>query len=199
MTEPNPDMARKDALRAAAFARRREAHAAAAARVPAANARLLTLIAEGPAPRMVAGYMPIRTEMDPRPALEGLAAQGAPLCLPVVTGKARPLIFRRWAPGEALVDGAFGAAIPADTAPEVAPDLLILPLVGFDRSGGRLGYGGGFYDRTLEALRAAAPAASPVRAIGFAYAAQEAEALPQEATDQPMDAMVTEAETLRFG
>ena len=184
----------KPELRKAAFARRAAAHARATALIPAATERLLAVL--GPArPRCVAGYWPIRTEIDPRPALEALHAQGVTLCLPEVTGPARPLRFRRWAPGAEMLPGAYGAAIPADETAAV-PDALILPLAAFDRSGARLGYGGGFYDRTLEALRAEGPAL----AVGFAFAAQESpEPLPVEPTDAPMDALVTEAETLRFG
>jgi 5-formyltetrahydrofolate cyclo-ligase len=92
-----------------------------------------------------------------------------------------------------MVAGPFGALIP-EAGDDVVPEVLIVPLVAFDRAGNRLGYGGGFYDRTLEGLRAA----RPTFAIGFAYAAQEAEALPLEPTDQPLDAIVTEAETLLF-
>jgi 5-formyltetrahydrofolate cyclo-ligase len=173
----------KAALRAGAFARRAAAHATRADATP----RLLAEI-RARAPRMVAGYRPIRTEMDPTAAM---VACGAPLCLPVVEGEGLPLGFRRWLPGEALVPGAFGAAIPA-TGETVIPDLLIVPLVAFDRAGHRLGYGGGFYDRTLAKLRAA----GPVFAIGLAYAAQEIPLAPREATDMALDLIVTETEVI---
>lgn len=197
MPEADGRAAAKAALRKAAFARRREAHAAAAEAAPAAAARLIGAIeaarAEGRA-ALVAGYAPIRTEIDPTPAMAALAAAGLHLCLPVVEREAAPLSFRRWSPGCAMIPGAFGAAIPADPEP-VFPDALIVPLVAFDRRGMRLGYGGGFYDRTLEMLRAA----GPVLSIGFAYAAQEdAAPLPVEPTDQPLDLIVTEVETIRL-
>ena len=93
-----------------------------------------------------------------------------------------------------MVAGVFGAAIP-EVGDWMTPEIVIVPLVAFDRAGGRLGYGGGFYDRTLEGLRAA----RPTLAIGFAYAGQEAEGLPLEATDQPLDMVVTEAGVIEFG
>lgn len=134
----------------------------------------------------VAGYAAMRTEIDPLPALEEAAAHGR-VGMPVIIEKAQPLKFREWTPGCEMIAGTFGAAIPAD-GDWLEPQILIVPLVAFDRRGGRLGYGGGFYDRTLERLRAA----GPVLAIGFAFAAQEAESLPLEPTDQPLDLIVTE-------
>ncbi|WP_438669361.1 5-formyltetrahydrofolate cyclo-ligase [Pseudogemmobacter sonorensis] len=140
----------------------------------------------------LAGYMPIQTEIDPRPAL---AVAPVPVCLPVIQGRDLPLRFREWSPGSPLVEGAFRALIPAEGA-WLEPRVLIVPLLAFDARGFRLGYGGGFYDRTLERLRARAAlseGAAPVRAVGFAFAAQEVEAVPVEPTDQPLDAIVTEA------
>lgn len=129
----------------------------------------------------------MRTEIDPTPAMEEAAAHG-PVGLPVIMGADQPLQFRLWTPGCAMIAGAFGAQIPADGA-WMQPEIVIVPLVAFDRRGGRLGYGGGFYDRTLQQLRAR----RATLAIGFAYAAQEADDLPLEATDQPLDMIVTEA------
>ena len=134
--------------------------------------------------RTLAGYWPMRGEADPRPAM---AAHDGPLCLPVVTGRAVPLVFRRWQ-GEALVPGVFGTAHPDDSMAEILPEVLIVPLVGFDSALNRLGYGGGYYDRTLQLLRAARPTV----AIGLAWAAQQLPALPVEPTDEPLDAVVTE-------
>ncbi|MGR3436838.1 MAG: 5-formyltetrahydrofolate cyclo-ligase [Shimia sp.] len=175
-------LARKAAARRAAFARRKAAHAAAG---PDQAAHLMAALAphRGAA---LAGFMPIGTEIDPRPAMEAAAAHG-PVAVPVIDGPGLPLRFARWTPGCAMVEGPFRARIPA-TLDWVVPRVVIVPLVAFDAMGGRLGYGGGFYDRTLEALRAA----GPVTAIGFAFAAQEAEALPLEPTDQPLDMVVTE-------
>ena len=143
--------------------------------------------AEAGAASIIAGYRPIRTEIDPTPAMEALHAAGARLCVPVIEAAGRPLKFREWTPGCAMEAGPFGAEVPA-AGEWLEPEVLIVPLVGWDREGWRLGYGGGFYDRTLELLRAK----RPTLAIGFAYAAQELDAAPREVTDQQLDAVVTE-------
>ena len=174
---------RKAAARKAAFARRKAAHAALRSAASAA----LTAHLAGLAGRIVAGYLPIRTEADPLPAMTALAAANR-IAVPVVTGPGQPLLFREWYPGCPLAEGPFGVMVPED-GEMLTPDTLIVPMVAFDARGYRLGYGGGFYDRTLAALRAA----GSVRAVGFAYTAQEAGALPVEPTDQPLDEIVTEA------
>lgn len=138
----------------------------------------------------ISGYMAIRTEIDPRAAMEEAAAHG-PVGVPVIAGKGMPLTFALWEPGCEMVEGAFGAWIPASGA-RMEPEILIVPLVAFSRTGGRLGYGGGFYDRTLELLRAR----RPTLAIGFAFNAQEMYDLPLEETDQPLDLIVTEDSVL---
>ncbi|WP_282601659.1 5-formyltetrahydrofolate cyclo-ligase [Paracoccus sp. PARArs4] len=135
---------------------------------------------------VVAAYWPIRDEADPRPALQD--HQGV-LVLPVVTGRDRPLVFREWQPDAPLVRGDFGVSHPGPDAPEMRPDVVIVPLAGFDGQGNRLGYGGGFYDRTLERLRAQ----GPVLAMGLAFACQRVEAIPVEPFDQPLDLIVTDA------
>lgn len=137
----------------------------------------------------VAAYVAMRTEIDPLPALRGW---DAPLGLPIVEAKGRPLRFRAWEPGAPLVSGGFGTLVP-EAGAWVEPLVLVVPLVAFDRRGGRLGYGGGFYDRTLAGLRER----GPVTAIGFAWAAQEDAGLPLEPTDAPLDLVVTEAEVIR--
>lgn len=178
----------KDAARKAAFARRKEAHAQAGA----GGAALLSEVLAGHRGVPLSGFMPIRTEISPIPAMEEAAAHG-PVGVPVIEAAGKPLKFSRWEPGCAMKDGPFGAMIPAiDNFFE--PEILIVPLVAFDRQGGRLGYGGGFYDRTIELLRAK----RPTFAIGFAYAAQEADTLPLEPTDQPLNMMVTETEVISF-
>jgi 5-formyltetrahydrofolate cyclo-ligase len=180
----------KRAARAEAFARRAAAHAALGAAPPEATARLIAAV--GPAAGLtVSAYLPIRTEIDPLPALAALIAGGARGCMPAVVAKGAPLAFYAWAPGDAVEIAAFGVAIPAARVPAV-PDVLITPLAAFDRAGYRLGYGGGFYDRTLAGLRARGAA----RAIGFAYAAQETAAVPREPTDMALDLIVTERETV---
>ena len=179
----------KAAARKAAFARRKEAKSPDRDAVAVAHLLEMVLPFQGLA---LAGYMPIRTEVDPVPVMAAMAAWG-PVCVPVIKARGQPLEFHRWEPGCEMIEGAFGAYVPAKVE-VVVPQVLIVPLVAFDRKGGRLGYGGGFYDRTLEGLRAR----GEVTAIGYAFAAQEAEDLPLEPTDQSLDAIVTDADVLRL-
>ncbi|MFK7938683.1 MAG: 5-formyltetrahydrofolate cyclo-ligase [Roseovarius sp.] len=178
----------KAAARKAGFARRKAAFDTAA---PGQAAHLSEVLA-GHRGVAVSGYMPIRTEINPLPAMEEAAAHG-PVGVPVITGAGQPLLFSKWEPGCAMKDGPFGAKVPADEV-YFEPEIVIVPLVAFDRTGGRLGYGGGFYDRTLERLRAK----RSTLAIGFAFAAQEAETIPLEPTDQPLDMLITERDILTF-
>ena len=171
----------KSAARTAAFARRKTAHDRGGA-----TAGYLSEVLAGYRGVPSSGYMAMRTEIDPTPAMEEAAAHG-PVGVPVIIGAGQPLQFRAWEPDSAMIKGEFGAMIP-ETGDLMTPQIVIVPLVAFDRKGGRLGYGGGFYDRTLEKLRAA----QPTMAIGFAYATQEDNDLPLEATDQPLDLIVTE-------
>lgn len=170
----------------AALRARAQAVRAALGVDPEAPARRLAGVLGPEAGRRLSGYWPMRGEADPRPAM---AAHAGPVCLPVVTGRARPLLFRAWSPGAVLVAGGFGAMVPEAAAGEVVPEVMIVPLLAFDRQGYRLGYGGGFYDRTLAALRAS----GPCRAIGLAFAGQEVAAVPRNATDLALDLIVTEA------
>ncbi|MEM7506459.1 MAG: 5-formyltetrahydrofolate cyclo-ligase [Pseudomonadota bacterium] len=177
---------RKAALRKAAFARRKTAHAATPdAGQRAAEHLLASRFLTGAA--VVSAYCPIRTEIDPMPLMRRLSAAGHRICVPVIQGEGLALQFREWHPDVAMEEGPFGAAVPVGTD-WLAPDLVIAPLVAFDREGGRLGYGGGFYDRSLEEMRRV----KPTLAIGYAFAAQEVPDLPREPTDQPLDAIVTE-------
>lgn len=172
----------KAAARKAAFARRKAAHATAGP----GTAAMLSEVLAGHRGVPLSGYMPIRTEIDPLPAMAEAAAYG-PVGVPVIQGGGQPLLFSRWEPDAPMKDGPFGALIPmVDDFFE--PEIVIVPLVAFDAQGGRLGYGGGFYDRTLEKLRAK----RATLAIGFAYAAQEGDALPLEPNDQTLDMIVTE-------
>ena len=174
--------ARKAAARATGFARRKLAFDEATA----AQAGYLCHVLARHRGVPVSGYMPMRTEIDPLPAMAEAAAQG-PVGVPVIIAKGQPLQFARWDPGCAMVEGAFRALVPATLA-WMTPQILIVPLVAFDQRGGRLGYGGGFYDRTLQGLRAT----GPVMAIGFAFSSQQDDDLPLEPTDQPLDLIVTE-------
>ena len=177
----------KGEARKTAFAARKAAHGTG--RDAAAQGHLAAALAEfSDAP--LAGYMPIRTEIDPLPVM---AAHAGPVGVPVILGAGKPLEFHRWTPGCAMVAGAFGALIPEGRAP-VIPRVVIVPLVGFDARGYRLGYGGGFYDRTLALLRAA----GPVTALGYAYDAQELAQVPIDAYDQRLDGIVTETGLRRF-
>jgi 5-formyltetrahydrofolate cyclo-ligase len=190
MTPLNDEKARlraqAKAVRAAAFA----AMGRAAAQRLAEQAGLL-----GAGPRdVVAGYHPLPEEIDPLPLLARLHEAGSGLALPCVAAWAKPLLFRAWKPGDALQPGRHGTREPPPASPAVSPALLLVPLLAFDRQGHRLGYGGGFYDRTLQALRAL----GRVRAIGLAFAGQEVEAIPAEPFDQKLDAVLTEAGFLSF-
>lgn len=173
----------KSIARKAAFARRKEARSTAADAQATAHLLGVLMPLKG-AP--LAGYMPIQTEVDAIPAMAALASFG-PVGVPVIQGEGQPLKFREWSPGCEMKDGPFGAQVPVKGV-WITPQVLIVPLVAFTPQAMRLGYGGGFYDRTLEGLRAQ----GPVTAIGFAYKAQMADSLPLEETDQPLDMIVTD-------
>ena len=176
---------RKDAARRAGFDARKRAFESGVG-----HAGHLSSVLAGYRGVPLAGYAQMRTEADPTPAMEEASAHG-PVGLPVIEGAGKPLTFRLWTPECEMEKGAFGAHIPSENAPMI-PEILIVPLVAFSRDGGRLGYGGGFYDRTLEQLRAS----RPTLAIGFAFAAQELPEVPLEPTDQPLDLIVTEQEVI---
>lgn len=179
----------KSEARRAAFARRKLAFDA----VGPDHADLLRDVLALHAGKVLAGYMPMRTEVSPLAAMRAHAVMGA-VGVPVIQAKAQPLRFARWTPDCEMVAGEFGAEVPGHLE-WLVPEVLIVPLVAFDRRCGRLGYGGGFYDRTLAGLRAR----GTVVAVGFAFAAQEAEVLPLEPTDQPLDLIVTESEVITCG
>ena len=142
----------------------------------------------------VSAYWPLRDELDVSKLLADLHDEGIICALPVVVAKASPLIFRRWRPGDALVSTDFGLAEPSSSAPEIDPRILLVPLLAIDVAGNRLGYGAGYYDRTLAELRAR----GPVAAIGMAFEAQRVAALPVDGYDQPLDWLVTEQSVTRF-
>lgn len=142
----------------------------------------------------VSGYWPLDAEFDTRPALVRLDAAGHTVGLPVVVAPGEPLQFRRWSVGLDLVEGAFGVMMPGPAAPPVEPVLLLVPMLAFDREGYRLGYGGGFYDRTLALRRAQGRAI----AVGIGFAGQEVAHVPRGLYDQPLDWVVTETEAIRI-
>lgn len=176
--------AEKAALRAAAKTMR------ATARRGDPSPAVAAAFADRP-PRVVAGYVAIGDECDPAPALTALRARGARIALPRTTPGA-PLDFRLWADGDPLEDGPYGTRQPGDAAARVRPDAVIAPLLAFDRRGGRLGYGGGFYDRTLAALRAD----GAVFALGLGFGAQEVDLVPVGPHDQRLDAVATDHELI---
>ena len=139
---------------------------------------------------VIGGYYPLPDEMDPLPLMLALAEKGHRLCLPVVVAPRTSLVFRAYQAGDHLHAGALNVQEPTEAQEKRIPDILLMPLLAFDRFGQRLGYGGGFYDRTLNELRQT----KAVRAIGIAYAAQEVASVPTGHYDRPLDAIVTERE-----
>jgi 5-formyltetrahydrofolate cyclo-ligase len=144
---------------------------------------------------IVSGFSPLKSEISPLPLLRRLADAGASLALPVVVGRGRPLIMRAWSFGAPLVSGVWGIREPPADAPELFPDILIVPLLAFDRCGHRIGYGAGYYDMTISRLRAM----KPVMAVGIAFAAQEIAAVPATPRDARLDLVLTERGAIDFG
>jgi 5-formyltetrahydrofolate cyclo-ligase len=178
--------AQKSAARKAAFSRRKLAFD----QLGATPASPLAEVLRPHSDKVLAAYMPMRSEISP---LEQMRNHRAAVAVPIIQAKGEALKFARWTSDMEMVAGAFGAEIPK-LLEYVVPEVVIVPLVAFDAEGNRLGYGGGFYDRTLEGLRAQ----GPVLAIGFAYEAQFCAQLPIEATDQPLDFIVTEQQIRDF-
>ena len=153
---------------------------------PDAGAALAAVIAaelQFPKGACIAGVWPLPGEMDLRPAMTALFAEGHPIVLPQTPARGQSLIFRRWSPGCTMLREAFGTFRP--DGPVERPDIVFVPLLAFDGSGNRLGYGGGFYDRTLAAL-------PDCEAIGFAYEAQRVPCVPAEPHDRSLSRVVTE-------
>ena len=169
----------------------RAARAAAYANEPDAGRRLVEHFPDSLWPKVrqvVAGYAAIGDEIDPQTLLETFALEQARIALPCVVGKDQPLIFRSWTLDQPLEPGPFGTRQPGADHAELNPSLILVPLVGFDLKGRRLGYGGGFYDRTLEKLKQS----SPLTVVGLGYAAQKLAKVPAEAHDMRLDWVVTE-------
>ena len=189
VSDPDELAAGKARLRREMLARR------AGIAAPEAAGAVARVILDGMPPppgAVVSGYWPMGDELDPRPLLAALAARGHAVALPVTTRRGQPLRFRQWRPGEPLLPARFGLSEPAPDAPELRPDWLLVPLLAFDRRGHRLGYGAGYYDRTLEALPDAV-------ALGFAYAGQEVPRVPDGPGDRPLRAVATERGVIRCG
>jgi 5-formyltetrahydrofolate cyclo-ligase len=179
-----------------------ELRAAALARRDALPAELRQAAAEAIAARkfplpitsgtIVSGFMPLKSEINPLPLMKKLAAAGVQLALPKIAGRGKPLIMRAWQWGEPLDAGQWGIREPKPGAAEVEPDILLVPLVAFDRAGHRIGYGAGYYDMTIAQLRGR----KTVTAIGIAFAAQEIPAVPTTPHDAPLDLVLTEREAI---
>jgi 5-formyltetrahydrofolate cyclo-ligase len=187
-----PDL--KAELRRAALARRDALPPADRMAAAQAIAERGLPIALGPGV-VVSGFSPLKSEISPLPLLRRLADAGAPLALPVVVGRGQPLIMRAWSFGAPLTSGVWGIREPPADAPEVFPDVLLVPLLAFDRTGHRIGYGAGYYDMTIARLRAM----KPVMAIGIAFAAQEIAAVPATPRDARLDLVLTEHEVIGCG
>lgn len=178
---------RKTRMRREALARRRRAYDGN----PDAGRKLAENFPDALWPAVhsiVAGYRPVRDEIDPTPLMETFFCDQARLCLPVVVDADSPLKFKTWSPGDGLEPGPFGIEQPAYEARIATPSLLLVPLVAFDRKGRRLGYGGGYYDRTISYLRSR----GPLTVVGLAYEAQKFSSLPRERHDERLDWVVTE-------
>ncbi len=191
MSDVDPIARRKVELRKESRARREAlpvAEQSAAAQTIAARGLPIPV----PAGAVVSGYSPLKFEISPLPLMRRAAEAGAKLALPVVQGRGTPLIMRAWAFGEGLGSGVWGIREPRPEALEVFPDILIVPILAFDRAGYRLGYGAGYYDMTITRLRAM----KPVTAIGIAFAVQEFPELPKTSRDARLDLVLTEREII---
>jgi 5-formyltetrahydrofolate cyclo-ligase len=183
----------KAALRRAALARRD-------ALPPAERMAAALAVAERGLPvevkpgAIISGFSPLKSEISPLPLLRRLADAGANLALPVVAERDQPLVMRAWSFGAPLVSGVWGIREPPADAPELLPDILIVPLLAFDRHGHRIGYGAGYYDMTIVRLRAI----KPVTAIGVAFATQEIAAVPATPRDARLDLVLTECAAIDF-
>ena len=179
--------ARKRAVRHRAGTRSDDGESLAVTRLATA---LKGIAATGP----VAGYLAIGSELNPIAVMAELAGEGRCVAVPVVDGPGKPLKFRQWHPDSSLVKAEYGISVP-DSGDWVQPEILVVPLLAFDRRGFRLGYGGGFYDRTLARLRKTGPVVS----IGLAFSSQELDHVPTEPFDQPLDMIVTECGVAELG
>ena len=136
--------------------------------------------------------MPLKTEINPLPLMRKLSQSGAQLALPAIDGRGKPLVMRAFALGDELASGQWGIREPKADAPEVVPDILLVPLLAFDRSGHRIGYGAGYYDMTIAKFRSK----KPVIAVGIAFAAQEIDQVPVTARDARLDLVLTERDVI---
>jgi 5-formyltetrahydrofolate cyclo-ligase len=177
---------------------RRDARARRDALPPDMRAAAAQAIAARPFPvavspgMIVSGFMPMKSEINPLPLMRALADAGARLALPVVAGRGKPLVMRAYALGETLAAGVWGIREPKPDAPEVLPDVVIVPLLVFARDGHRIGYGAGYYDMTIAGLRAK----KTIHAVGIGFAAQEIASVPSTPRDARLDLVLTEREVI---
>ena len=179
----------KSALRETAVARRRNLADTAG---PNAGLRLADHIVahlSGRPAGVVSGYLPMSDEIAPLPALARLIQSGWVIAMPVVTGKAEPLVFRQWAEGDALEPGPLNTCHPLSSVAELTPDVLLVPLLAFDAAGQRIGWGGGFYDRTIAGLRVE----KDIVTLGTAFLGQQVDKVPSASHDELLDGVITEA------
>ena len=194
LTTPDPAAAAKRLLRSEAKAVRADAFARHGRDVPSEKIAAAGIgFAGRRPPAVVSGFLPIGEEIDPAPLMRRLLNEGYSLALPVMEAKGKPLLFRAWTPGDPLGEVAWGIREPLASSPVVEPDIILGPLLAFDREGYRLGYGGGFYDRTLARLRAM----KPVVSIGLAYDEQRVDAVPHSGYDQRLDWVLTPSGPLK--
>jgi 5-formyltetrahydrofolate cyclo-ligase len=191
MPDPATVQSPKAQLRAATLARR-DALPAGDRQSAAETIAAREFPIEIAAGMIVSGFMPMKTEINPLPLMRKLARQGAQLALPAIAGRGKPLIMRAWSFGDPLKAGQWGIREPLPEASEVTPDVLLVPLACFDRSGQRIGYGAGYYDMTIHGLRAK----KKVTAVGIAFAVQEIERVPATERDERLDLVLTERETI---
>lgn len=182
----------KRAARVRALEKRQQLHHASVGCARRAAGHALAVISLLRDVRTVAGYLPLRSEIDPRPTMLALIGLGYRIGAPVVVAPGEPLRFREWTPRARLARGAFGVSYPVE-GDWIEPDAILTPLLAFDAEGWRLGYGGGFYDRTFAALRAQ----RGVAALGLAFAGQQVGAVPHGPGDERLDAIVTERGIVR--
>ncbi|MEL6062760.1 MULTISPECIES: 5-formyltetrahydrofolate cyclo-ligase [unclassified Methylobacterium] len=192
LSSDSADATRKAELRRAALAARDALGVEDRQAASAAITRTLLALPELTRARLVGAFWPIRSEVDPRAAAEGLLDRGQAVALPQVTKAG--LVFREWRAGDTLVSGGFGLSEPDPSLPLVDPDALIVPLAAFDRTGQRIGYGRGYYDGAIARLSRD----RPLFTVGIGFAVQEVERVPAEPHDRPLDCVITEAGLIRF-
>mgnify|MGYP004001316893 FL=1 len=185
----------KAAARIQAKAQRRAIPAGTRADAGARAAALFMGAIPLPPASTVSAYWPLGDEFDSRPLLDALLQSGHKAALPVVVGADQPLIFRQWQPGDDMAVSSFGVSEPREAAGEVRPNVVVAPFLAFNAQGFRLGYGGGYYDRTLRTVRQSVPG---LLAVGLGFELQEMATLPHDSNDEPLDWLISEHHVRQF-